>query len=46
LYIADASTFPTASGVNPMITVYGLSYMIAAGLASKWKSARKAASAQ
>lgn len=45
LYIADASAFPTASGVNPMITVYGLSYLVASGLASKWKSGHKAASA-
>eukprot|EP00775_Hariotina_reticulata_P007933 gene7933-8129_t len=45
LYIADASAFPTASGVNPMITVYGLSYLVASGLASRWKSGHKAASA-
>jgi choline dehydrogenase-like flavoprotein len=29
LYIADASTFPTASGVNPMLTTMALSYWIA-----------------
>jgi choline dehydrogenase-like flavoprotein len=29
LYIADASGFPTASGVNPMLTTMALSYWIA-----------------
>jgi long-chain-alcohol oxidase len=24
LYVTDASAFPTASGVNPMLTVYGI----------------------
>ncbi|KAI8818375.1 uncharacterized protein EV422DRAFT_602417 [Fimicolochytrium jonesii] len=28
-YVADASLFPTASGVNPMITTYSLAYMVA-----------------
>lgn len=30
LYVADSSLFPTASGVNPMLTVMGLSYWVAA----------------
>jgi choline dehydrogenase-like flavoprotein len=29
LYVADASLFPTASGVNPMITIGGLAHHIA-----------------
>ncbi|KAI7823873.1 GMC oxidoreductase-domain-containing protein [Gamsiella multidivaricata] len=29
LYVADASTFPTASGVNPMLTTYSMAYSIA-----------------
>lgn len=29
LYVADASTFPTASGVNPMLTTYAMAYSIA-----------------
>ncbi|KAG0307662.1 hypothetical protein BGZ99_001383, partial [Dissophora globulifera] len=29
LYVADASTFPTASGVNPMLTTYSISHSIA-----------------
>jgi choline dehydrogenase-like flavoprotein len=29
LYIADASGFPTASGVNPMLSTMALSYWVA-----------------
>jgi choline dehydrogenase-like flavoprotein len=29
LYVADASTFPTPSGVNPMITIQAIAYKIA-----------------
>ncbi len=29
LYIGDASAFPTASGVNPMLSIYGLAYRTA-----------------
>jgi choline dehydrogenase-like flavoprotein len=29
LYIADASGFPTASGVNPMLTVMALAHRVA-----------------
>jgi len=32
LYVADASLFPTASGVNPQITVYALADLVADGL--------------
>jgi hypothetical protein len=40
LYIADGSAFPTPSGVNPMITIYGLSYLTAQGIAGRWKKQR------
>ena len=32
VYIGDASVFPTASGVNPMITTYSMAYSIAQSL--------------
>ncbi|MEL6537824.1 MAG: FAD-dependent oxidoreductase [Bacteroidota bacterium] len=32
LYVADASLFPAASGVNPMLTIMGLAHYIAQGL--------------
>jgi len=34
LYVADASVFPTASGVNPMLTVMGLAHRAAGAIAS------------
>ena len=37
LYVADASLFPTSTGVNPMITVEAMSYMVAQGLAQSFK---------
>ena len=37
LYVADASIFPTSTGVNPMITVEAMAYMVAQGLAQKLK---------
>jgi GMC oxidoreductase len=33
LYVADASVFPTALGINPMITVEAVAYMIAGNVA-------------
>ncbi|EIE19802.1 FAD/NAD(P)-binding domain-containing protein, partial [Coccomyxa subellipsoidea C-169] len=33
LYVSDASLFPTSTGVNPMITVEAMAYMVAEGLA-------------
>lgn len=39
LYVADGSAFPTPSGVNPMITIYGLAYLTAQGIASRWRRA-------
>lgn len=35
LYVADASCFPTASGVNPMISIESIAHMIATRLAGK-----------
>ncbi|HEX8855251.1 MAG TPA: FAD-dependent oxidoreductase [Thermoleophilaceae bacterium] len=35
LYVADASVFPTALGVNPMITICAVARRIAAGLAER-----------
>jgi long-chain-alcohol oxidase len=32
LYVADASCFPTASGVNPMVTVEALAYVVAGNI--------------
>jgi choline dehydrogenase-like flavoprotein len=37
LYIADGSAFPTPSGVNPMITIFGVSHLTAQVIASRWK---------
>jgi len=35
LYVADASTFPTSSGANPMITTMAIAHRIAQGLKDK-----------
>jgi choline dehydrogenase-like flavoprotein len=35
LYVADASLFPTASGVNPMLSVMALAHRAAAGIAAR-----------
>jgi hypothetical protein len=35
LYVADASTFPTASGVNPMLTIMGMAHRAAAIIATR-----------
>jgi len=32
LYVIDASTFPTATGTNPMVTTLGIAHMVAQGL--------------
>jgi len=35
LYVADASAFPTPSGVNPMVTVQALAHVVASGVAAR-----------
>ena len=35
LYVADASTFPSASGVNPMLTIMGIAHRAAGLIGSK-----------
>ncbi|MDP9066900.1 MAG: GMC family oxidoreductase [Actinomycetota bacterium] len=35
LYVMDASTFPTPSGVNPMISIYGIAHRAAKQLAQR-----------
>lgn len=39
LYVADASVFPSASGVNPMVTNMSISDMISRGLVKDMKAA-------
>ena len=38
LYVADASVFPSASGVNPMITTMAISDYISRGIAKDMSS--------
>jgi GMC oxidoreductase len=33
LFVADASVFPTSLGINPMVTVEAVAYMIAGNVA-------------
>jgi choline dehydrogenase-like flavoprotein len=41
LFVGDGSAFPTPSGVNPQITIYGIAHMMAGGIAARWRAARK-----
>lgn len=41
LYVADGSAFPTPSGVNPMISIYAISYLTAQGIALRWRAQQK-----
>lgn len=40
LYVADASLFPTASGVNPMVTAEALAYVVAQNIAEDLQGSR------
>ncbi|KIY02207.1 uncharacterized protein Z520_02345 [Fonsecaea multimorphosa CBS 102226] len=40
LYVADASVFPSASGVNPMISTMGIAEWIARGIVRELKDAK------
>jgi choline dehydrogenase-like flavoprotein len=35
LFVVDASAFPTASGVNPMLTIYGIARRAAGRIADR-----------
>jgi len=35
LYVADASVFPTSSGVNPMLTIMGIAHRAAGIIAAQ-----------
>ena len=41
LFCADASVFPTPSGVNPMVTVSAMAHMIATRIAGGWSAGRR-----
>ena len=37
LYVADGSVFPTSLGINPMITIESISYMISQNIIQRLK---------
>jgi choline dehydrogenase-like flavoprotein len=39
VHIIDGSVFPTSLGVNPQLSIYGLSHLISSRLAATWKHA-------
>ena len=43
LFVADASLFPTASGVNPMVSICALSWMVAEGICERSVGKKRAA---
>lgn len=43
LYITDASLFPTALGINPMVTVEAMSYVVASNMAEQLTGQRPTA---
>lgn len=43
LFVADASLFPTASGVNPMVSVCALSWMVSEGICERVVGKKRAA---
>lgn len=45
LYLADASVFPTALGINPMVTVEAIAHMIADKIVAKVKSSSDSSAA-
>ena len=45
LFVSDASLFPTASGVNPMISICALSWMVSKGICERKLGRKRAAAA-
>jgi choline dehydrogenase-like flavoprotein len=37
LHVVDGSVFPTALGVNPQLSIYGLAHLVSTRLAQSWK---------
>jgi choline dehydrogenase-like flavoprotein len=46
LWVADGSVFPSASGVNPMITVMGIARGVGRGIVEEWLRERGAGSGE